>query len=590
MRYFIFAALLLTALVFPAAAQETADVTPSVTVSDQLVIDSVTIENVDSQTQGWIVIHIDNGGSPGPVAGFAPVNPGSNPGVVVDVETTMLTPVLFAMLHVDDGAVGEYEFDGQSGLDAPVAVDGQVVTPAFNIAAMDVQGQTASDNTVLLDAVTIPVNGWVVIHVDFNGAPGPVIGQTQVTAGTTTDVSVALASEASATLWPMLHVDDGEAGVYEFDGQSGLDAPLTIGGSVAVTPISTTVSLNASPQILIPGDGAEVAQDQLFFQVDSVLVDRPSFVVIHADADGAPGPVLGNTYVGPGTTEELGILLTGDITPVVWPMLHTDTGEIGVYEFDGQNGLDQPTLIDGSVVTFPVPIAPLLNVSDQELTDGTVVIDQAMIDAPGWLVIHASANGAPGPVLGHTALTEGLNENVSVTVDAAAAGNQVFPMLHYDTGEAGVYEFDGQNGLDLPVSVGGSVVVVPLGLGGGEVAAPAAVCSVSPAGAQGVNIRAEASTSSSIQGTLTGAQDADGQTVIGAFTWYHLAAGGWVRGDVVTATGDCAALPMMESAVGGGTDAVAPAETGGGETDAVAPAEPSEGGTDAVAPAETPEV
>jgi hypothetical protein len=46
-------------------------------------------------------------------------------------------------------------------------------------------------------------------------------------------------------------------------------------------------------------------------------------------------------------------------------------------------------------------------------------------------------------------------------VDGAAA-DQVFPMLHYDTGEAGVYEFGAVEGADGPVVFGGGPVVGPL--------------------------------------------------------------------------------------------------------------------------------
>lgn len=69
-------------------------------------------------------------------------------------------------------------------------------------------------------------------------------------------------------------------------------------------------------------------------------------------------------------------------------------------------------------------------------------------------------------------------------------------------------------------------------------------CVVQAAG--NVNLRSEPATTSVVAGTLTAGmgavvdqqvQDDDG------FTWYRLPHGVWVRADVITATGDCAALP-----------------------------------------------
>ena len=54
----------------------------------------------------------------------------------------------------------------------------------------------------------------------------------------------------------------------------------------------------------------------------------------------------------------------------------------------------------------------------------------------------------------------GLNQHVRVELNPDDAGSQVFPMLHYDTGEAGVYEFGTVDGTDAPVKVAGNIVVV----------------------------------------------------------------------------------------------------------------------------------
>jgi predicted lipoprotein with Yx(FWY)xxD motif len=100
-------------------------------VSDQaLVDDTVTIAEVISSGPGWIVIHADQNGSPGPVIGYTAVIDGINKDVVVKLDVSKVTAILYAMLHTDAGTVGTYEFPGPDG---PVAVEGKVITPAFRI-------------------------------------------------------------------------------------------------------------------------------------------------------------------------------------------------------------------------------------------------------------------------------------------------------------------------------------------------------------------------------------------------------------------------------------------------------------------------
>ncbi len=443
--------------------------TPMVDVSDQVVFNgSVRINQVFSNTPAWIAIHIDADGSPGPVAGVGAVGPGLTAGVNIPVDTAMITPTLYAMLHTDDGQVGTYEFDGASGLDNPVAVDGQVVTPSFVIAALDVADQFLDGDNVTIPAVTMAVPGWVVIHSESDGGPGPVLGQTPVQPGTTTDVTVALAAEGrTSVLWPMLHVDDGAVGTYEFDGSSGLDSPAAAGGVVATAPLWTVPHARVSDQVVLYGDNSTTPQNMMapMLTADSVLCEADCFLVVHIDNDGSPGPVAGFAPVPAGANEDVQVVISMQaLTPVLWPMLHVDDGTLGTYEFDGSSGLDNPISVDGAVVTFPVNAAPSMTFSDQEAADGMIRIDSALMDAFGWMVIHSSVDGAPGPVLGYTALRPGVNSDIAIEVDPAQAGTQVFPMLHYDTNTMGVYEFGTVEGADSPVSVGGAVVVAPMAI------------------------------------------------------------------------------------------------------------------------------
>ncbi|RME13862.1 MAG: hypothetical protein D6802_00350 [Ardenticatenia bacterium] len=113
-------------------AVEEPAVTPSVTVMDQDITDgTVTVAEVVSDGAGWIVIHAQAEGKPGPILGYAPVADGVNKDVVVEIDASKATETLYAMLHTDAGEMGKFEFP--DGPDGPVKVDGKVVTPPFMV-------------------------------------------------------------------------------------------------------------------------------------------------------------------------------------------------------------------------------------------------------------------------------------------------------------------------------------------------------------------------------------------------------------------------------------------------------------------------
>ncbi len=98
---------------------------------------------------------------------------------------------------------------------------------------------------------------------------------------------------------------------------------------------------------------------------------------------------------------------------------------------------------------------PSVTVNDQEISDDMVTVAEVVSDGPGWIVIHADQEGAPGPVVGHSAVSEGVNTDVTVEIDTENATETLYAMLHTDVGEAGVYEFPGADG---PVQVEGQIV------------------------------------------------------------------------------------------------------------------------------------
>jgi hypothetical protein len=259
----------------------------------------------------------------------------------------------------------------------------------------------------------------------------------------------------------MLHVDDGVAGTYEFGTVEGTDGPVVINGVVATAPIWTVPHYRVSPQIATMGDGMTMA-DAPKLTVASVLSEGPGFMVIHQEKDGKPGPVAGYAAVPDGLSQNVEVTLDpAMVTPNLWPMLHVDTGAVGTYEFGTVEGADGPVSIDGNVLTSQLMAAPGIVYEVKMISDDEVEVSAALIDASGWMVIHVDNEGKPGPVAGAAPLVPGFSTKIVVEVDPSMMTTTVFPMLHYDTGESGVYEFGTVDGADLPIKVGGAVVVGP---------------------------------------------------------------------------------------------------------------------------------
>jgi hypothetical protein len=112
------------------ATPQPSQTAPAVTVLDQEIVhdEFLSVARVVSPGPGWIVIYTDAGGQPDAIIGYAPVKPGENQDVVVKVNGSAASPVLYAVLFMDRGTVGKFEFPGP---DQPVQVGGKRVMAAF---------------------------------------------------------------------------------------------------------------------------------------------------------------------------------------------------------------------------------------------------------------------------------------------------------------------------------------------------------------------------------------------------------------------------------------------------------------------------
>jgi hypothetical protein len=110
-----------------------------------------------------------------------------------------------------------------------------------------------------------------------------------------------------------------------------------------------------------------------------------------------------------------------------------------------------------STTSMNAAIEPYIIVSNQNIVRGTVTIDEAYSNGPGWLVIHANdyRNPSQGTVIGYTNVSDGLNKDVVVTLNMAKVTRKLYAVLHQDGHTIGTFEYPGP---DMPFTSKGLTV------------------------------------------------------------------------------------------------------------------------------------
>ncbi len=318
---------------------------------------------------------------------------------------------------------------------APTATRTPEPTPIAPGVVIDDQPLDES-GLLIAEQVTLPGPGWLAIYRAVDGAADSVIGQVPLAAGVHEAVEINVATDnVTELLFAGVHMDVGAEGVFDFPGE---DEPYP-----GEPEASFTVEL-LLPQPRIEATDQAVAEDGV---LSLALVEalEPTWVVIHTVVDDAIGPAIGARLLEPGLHEN--VTLTIDwrrATPALYAVLHEDDGEPGMLEFPAG---DLPLLQSGEpiLVAFKATYPPEVLVYDQPIIDGTITVERAISQGPGWVVIYNEADGQPGFIIGASPLQDGLNEAVVVDLRESAVTTQLFAWLHQDTTPGDGFNFPGQD-------------------------------------------------------------------------------------------------------------------------------------------------
>jgi PGF-CTERM protein len=149
----------------------------------------------------------------------------------------------------------------------------------------------------------------------------------------------------------------------------------------------------------------------------------------------------------------------GDEIVVVYENV-TNPGEAGTYDV----GIDINFQSSGGEATASLEVGTTSNAqasvtfTDQETSGETVTVDSTTLPDGGYIAIHASDDGSPGAVVGHSSyLDAGTSEDVEITLEEPVSEDQeLIAMAHKETNGNEQYEFPGNDG---PYTAEGSAVV-----------------------------------------------------------------------------------------------------------------------------------
>ncbi len=106
---------------------------------------------------------------------------------------------------------------------------------------------------------------------------------------------------------------------------------------------------------------------------------------------------------------------------------------------------------------------PMVEASDQDVSNGVVSAEKVVAGQNGWLVVHRTdAEMKPGPVVGYAPLRGGENTDVAAILqEEVMPGEMLMLMVHSEEGgmKTGVFEYTLGAKEDGPIKPDGNLVM-----------------------------------------------------------------------------------------------------------------------------------
>ncbi len=372
-----------------------------------------------------------------------------------------------------------------------LALAGAATVQAATITSqIAVENQNVDSGVVLIDTVTAPQDGWVVVYKNPNLNSSDIVGHAWVHQGMNSGVRVTVNMSAignPTTLWAGFLADSTEPSVRQNWGPDGLPGSAAQSAPSAVTAFATTGNLAAGSTLAKPlTEGIAIHNQDVtsgLVLIDSVTANQDGWVVLYRSPDFSSGNIVGYAPVYRGTDTNLLVKLDANKVKdqlTLWAQLHADAGIQGVFEWGNMMRLSDGTMdqvfndypvtqnnhyIRTSFATIASPAGTStasqkstnqISVSAQSLNTGVIVLDSVTAAQDGWVVIYRDPSFSASGIVGYAPVYRGTNSGVKVTIDTAKLTDQpptLWAVLHVDQGIPNVFEwgYKGRTFADPPI-------------------------------------------------------------------------------------------------------------------------------------------
>ncbi len=349
-----------------------------------------------------------------------------------------------------------------SGTTTTTIVDIGDLPPATGPADIVVEDQRVEGTLLIVESVTLPADGWVVVRMDAGGTPGEVIGVSEILRkGVISRVPVPffVPITEDTVVHASIHVD------VDRDGEFTYEAPDSLIDEIATFANGQVATTTATIELLPPlQPGEAILEDQ---RTDgtvvvgaSAVLPSPGFVALVSNVEGAPGEVLAITQLlDAGAVDGLEFFpdpplrVSGLVFLVVW----VDRDEDGLFdpEFDDVAVRIDGTLAQVSATMQVVPLEPTsIAALDQEGDGASLVVTEVVLPSAGFIEVLSDVNGSPGVRLAISGIrvADSYHDVVVELGEPIADGTVLWVRVIIDFDEDGVAGPDDPIGL---VTIGG---------------------------------------------------------------------------------------------------------------------------------------
>ncbi len=362
--------------------------------------------------------------------------------------------------------------------------------------------QTADDNTVTVDSVTVPEGGYVTIHDSSlldGDAIGSVVGTSEyLEPGTHESVTVTLdeaddtAMNGTQDLIAMPHMETTDDESYDFVSSEGEDdGPYTTDGEAVVDDAEVTFETDGADQMAdnetADTDGAQVGDEDADANETAAEDDAMNETAEMSESGLAISDVEAPAYIPSNESFEVSANITntgdeehseeiayrlegGGVDVVVHQNVTLDAGETENITLEVDENLSEDDYIHG-ITTYnssefnelTVTDDALVNFEDQEADGNNVTVEYAYVPEGGYVTVHDSSlqdGEVVGSVVGVSEYLEpGWHNDVNVTLyegvegaefdDEELSGNEtLIAMPHMETTDDETYDFVASEGED----------------------------------------------------------------------------------------------------------------------------------------------